>query len=612
MPQFALTRALSYDGRAANEYHCFCMDCDDGDNDINKVSKFVRLGCRCVLHYHCLIQYVRSKLGDRLTMALRGISCPYGGECKSFKSLDDVHGDEALIYYITTDDLDNIVDYGSNHPDLKKPLKDSECKELTHEEVNGLRQWIEEQQQHQQQLIEVPDIDDLFINSTTKACPSCGYRSTHYHGHQCHHISHARPPQRGGCPNCHTNYCYKCLSTELENILYRGSKSSCRCGYWSSFCGNIQSASDIKSYLSINEGGIPYDTRCGCVICSDCRYGTPCSFCHGYCSVCRGYLNPSPSECTDAKNGASKWIAEGPMLRIECNMVVNLWDYCRYNYFEKLAVLLQSEEMTIEALNRQDRSGKTALHLACSANHIECVQLLLSQVGIDVNIANRIGETPLYEAGRCRGSIECARMLLAHDDIDPNKTGRDCRTPLHRACLTQNMEYAQVLLSHSRIDPNKVTTVTALQYVCLMPNIECARMLLSHSRIDPNKRTKDCFMTPLHIACRDNRISLVRVLLAHGRIDTNRADRDGQTPICYTGRLEIVRMILSREPNSNGIIPLLVAILRVRPKVIVILFNHQQGYTKCFYLLFCYCLLVAVAYCGREGYDIITSSSTSV
>ena len=140
MPQFALTRALSYDGRAANEYHCFCMDCDDGDNDINDVSKFVRLGCRCVLHYHCLVQYVRSKLSDRLTMSLRGISCPYGSECKSFKTLDDVHGDDALIYYITTDDLDNIVDYGSNHPILKKHFNDTGCKELTHEEVNGLRQ----------------------------------------------------------------------------------------------------------------------------------------------------------------------------------------------------------------------------------------------------------------------------------------------------------------------------------------------------------------------------------------------------------------------------------------------------------------------------------------
>ena len=55
MSEFALARALSDGARQANEYHCFCYDCDDGDNDIDDVSKFVRLGCRCVLHYHCLV-----------------------------------------------------------------------------------------------------------------------------------------------------------------------------------------------------------------------------------------------------------------------------------------------------------------------------------------------------------------------------------------------------------------------------------------------------------------------------------------------------------------------------------------------------------------------------
>ena len=74
MSSFPTTRQYS---RSANEYYCYCKDCDDGDNDINEVSKFVRLGCTCILHYHCLIQYIRSKLGDRISMSLNGISCPY-------------------------------------------------------------------------------------------------------------------------------------------------------------------------------------------------------------------------------------------------------------------------------------------------------------------------------------------------------------------------------------------------------------------------------------------------------------------------------------------------------------------------------------------------------
>jgi hypothetical protein len=76
-------------------------------------------------------------------MSLNGISCPYGSECKSFKTLDEVDGDDTKIYYITTTDLDTIVDYGTNHPKLQQYLDEHECTALTHEEVEGFRVSIE-------------------------------------------------------------------------------------------------------------------------------------------------------------------------------------------------------------------------------------------------------------------------------------------------------------------------------------------------------------------------------------------------------------------------------------------------------------------------------------
>ena len=45
-------------------------------------------------------------------------------------------------------------------------------------------------------------------------------------------ISPARFPLRGGCPSCHVDYCYKCLSTSDDNRRYRGSSNSCKCGTW--------------------------------------------------------------------------------------------------------------------------------------------------------------------------------------------------------------------------------------------------------------------------------------------------------------------------------------------------------------------------------------------
>ena len=56
------------------------------------------------------------------------------------------------------------------------------------------------------------------------------------------------------------------------------------------FCINT----DVRLYL--NPAPVPHDTRCGCVICPDCRAGTPCANCDGGCVVCNGTLPPGPVE----------------------------------------------------------------------------------------------------------------------------------------------------------------------------------------------------------------------------------------------------------------------------------------------------------------------------
>ena len=49
------------------------------------------------------------------------------------------------------------------------------------------------------------------INATTKPCPHCQFRVSHYHGHACHHIQPG-----GGCPSCHKHFCYVCLGKSRE------------------------------------------------------------------------------------------------------------------------------------------------------------------------------------------------------------------------------------------------------------------------------------------------------------------------------------------------------------------------------------------------------------
>ena len=121
-------------------------------------------------------------------------------------------------------------------------------------------------------------LDVGFINITSKGCPHCGYRITHYHGHACHHI---RPGS--GCPNCGTHFCYSCLQ-----LGHSGTDCGCRL-----FCSNDA----ILEHLERDP--YPHDSRCSCPICPDCRPRRPCAQCDGNCCVCRGLIRPGPMQPED-------------------------------------------------------------------------------------------------------------------------------------------------------------------------------------------------------------------------------------------------------------------------------------------------------------------------
>lgn len=96
-----------------------------------------------------------------------------------------------------------------------------------------------------QQLAETEEL----IRNTTRPCPSCQFRVTHYRGHACHHIKPG-----GGCPQCHTHWCYNCGN------LYP-------CGRCRAFCSDA----------------------CSCPDCPFCKPGRPCPSCDadGSCRMCR-------------------------------------------------------------------------------------------------------------------------------------------------------------------------------------------------------------------------------------------------------------------------------------------------------------------------------------
>lgn len=124
------------------------------------------------------------------------------------------------------------------------------------------------------------DVTERSIMATTKPCPKCNYRVTHWHGHSCHHIS----PSTNGCPECHTHWCFGCGTTgPKRSSNYCGSNPKCRL--------NCVSNVTIKQHL-LTTSGWPTDQRCGCAICPTCRPGKRCPTCNGSCVVCLGIVPP--------------------------------------------------------------------------------------------------------------------------------------------------------------------------------------------------------------------------------------------------------------------------------------------------------------------------------
>ena len=192
--------------------------------------------------------------------------------------------------------------------------------------------------------------------------------------------------------------------------------------------------------------------------------------------------------------------------------------YNKNNGMSTIKMLLDNEADP----NSVDEDGNTPLHLA---KDLETVELLL-YYGADVNTANRLDQTPLYNAVRAKNNKWLQRLLEAGADV--NKQNRRGETPL--------------FFIGSRNDPNRPTSgkdtdtdadivrtllskgadichldrdlSTALHAICYDGDAETIQLLLSFGASASCKNRKG--LTPLHIAAEEGWPDLIRLLLTHG------------------------------------------------------------------------------------------------
>jgi len=252
------------------------------ENDEYPLDQKIILNCQCCVHTSCILDYVKTSIGDKYSLGPNGVKC--------FNSTNGMNTCSQPEVNITPDDLEILF---QRYPDINLNQDGAEIIDLGHfKEILAQKNTV--------MVVDQAQLDP-YILATTKKCPICQFGVTRYHGHDCHHISPG-----SGCPNCHQHFCYVCLSSGEKNLRERENVAACECTWkpksdwlqigiplanWTSWCGN-----DIKEENISYTDGVPRDIRCGCVFCPECRPGRACSDCNGTCVVCKGLVKQGLTE----------------------------------------------------------------------------------------------------------------------------------------------------------------------------------------------------------------------------------------------------------------------------------------------------------------------------
>ncbi len=112
--------------------------------------------------------------------------------------------------------------------------------------------------------------------------------------------------------------------------------------------------------------------------------------------------------------------------------------------------------------NSRDSDGRAALHLAAYVGAAESLDTLLKAKGIQVDIADNSGQTPVFAA--CdQGRIELVQKLL-QAKCKLNLPDLEGKVPLHWMAIAGRLDLVQLLLAQPGAD--KHTTDARGETVC--------------------------------------------------------------------------------------------------------------------------------------------------
>jgi ankyrin repeat protein len=162
-------------------------------------------------------------------------------------------------------------------------------------------------------------------------------------------------------------------------------------------------------------------------------------------------------------------------------------------YMSIVSLLIEKEEADI---NKEDKQGNTALHIAVLNRQVAIAKLLM-QHGAAVNIACKDGWTPLYHATLTNQS-KIVRLLIKYG-ANLNIKCEDGLTPLHVATINKQVEIVKLLIEHGAdINVQCNDGWTVLHHVACEGYLELTKLLLAYGANINVKNGKG--LTPMQVA----------------------------------------------------------------------------------------------------------------